>query len=577
MRNRFVSLAALVLLALLSTACPKGGSDFDKAKEAELQKDYDTALIHYERALQQEPGNPIYQARAQRMRFSAAQMHVDRGHKLRDQGLLEPAAAEFEKALAIDPSSFVAEQELRRTLELIVAQRQADVQAGQKEQEQRTGPPIVAFDQVPEGPIELRPLSRAPLDLRITEDAKRIFETIGKLAGINVIFDPEFQPRRITVELDRATVEQALDVASLMTKSFWKAVTPNTIMVIPDNAAKRRAYEEQIIKTFYLSNTMQAAELNEAVQLIRAILDVKRISPSTANNAIIIRDTPDKVAVAEKLIRDIDQARPEVQIQVTIMGARRDRLRDLGIVPSSTVPLIFTPRSSIQPENPPGEAAAVTLENLRHLSSADYSLILPSATAMALLTDSTTKVLQNPEVRATDMQTAKLRIGDKVPYATGSFSPGTVGVGVSPLVNTQFQYQDVGVNIDVTPRVHTNREVSMKIKVEISNVSGRVNIGGFEQPIFGQRIVEHDVRLREGETSILGGIIDTSTRVSIEGWPGLAEIPILRWLFSTETKELQNGSPHRSDAAHHSPAGNLRRQRARWPWAPTSRFTCRAR
>ncbi len=538
MRNRFASLAGLVLLALVSTACPKGGSDYDKGKEAELQKDYDTALIHYERALQSDPSNPVYQGRATRMRFNAAQMHVDRGHKLRDQGLLEPAAAEFEKALAIDPSSFVAEQELRKTLELIVAQRQADAQAGQKEQQERTGPPIVAFDQVPEGPIELRPLSRAPLDLRITEDAKRIFETIGKLAGINVIFDPEFQPRRITVELDRATLEQALDVASLMTKSFWKAVTPNTIMVIPDNAAKRRAYEEQIIKTFYLANTMQAAELNEAVQLIRAILDVKRISPSTANNAIIIRDTPDKVAVAEKIIRDIDQARPEVQIQVTIMAARRDRLRELGVVPSSTVPLIFTPRSVVQPENPPGDAAAVTLENLRHLSSADYSLILPSATAMALLTDSTTKVLQNPEVRATDMQTAKLRIGDKVPFATGSFSPGTVGVGVSPLVNTQFQYQDVGVNVDVTPRVHTNREVSMKIKVEISNVSGRVNIGGFEQPIFGQRIVEHDVRLREGETSILGGIVDTSTRISIEGWPGLAQVPILRWLFSSETKEL---------------------------------------
>ncbi|HXE74298.1 MAG TPA: cohesin domain-containing protein [Candidatus Xenobia bacterium] len=544
MKNRLTSLVGIAFLALVSLACPKGGSEFDKGKEAELRKDYDTALIQYERALQSDPGNPIYQARAQRMRFYAAQMHVDRGHKLRDQGLLEPAAAEFEKALAIDPSSFVAEQELRRTLEMIVAQRQAQAQAGQKEEEQRTGPPLVAFDQVPEGPIQLRPLSRAPLDLRMTEDAKRIFESIGKLAGINVIFDPEFQPRRITVELDRATLEQALDVASLMTKSFWKAVTPNTIMVIPDNAAKRRAYEEQIIKTFYLSNTMQAAELNEAVQLIRAILDVKRISPSTANNAIIIRDTPDKVAVAEKIIRDIDQARPEVQIQVTILGARRDRLRDLGIVPSSTVPLIFTPRSSVQPENAPGTGTsttdAITVGNLGRLSSQDYSLVLPSATAMALLTDSTTKVLQSPEIRATDMQTAKLRIGDKVPYATGSFSAASVGgVGVNPLVNTQFQYQDVGVNVDVTPRVHSNREVSMKVKVEVSNVSGRVNIGGFEQPIFGQRIVEHDVRLREGETSILGGIIDTSTRVSIEGWPGLAQIPILRWLFSSETKELQ--------------------------------------
>jgi general secretion pathway protein D len=461
-------------------------------------------------------------------------MHVDRGHKLRDQGLLEPAAAEFEKALAIDPSSFVAEQELRRTLEQIVQQRQA--QAAAAAAQQPGAAPVIPFEQVPEGPPALRPVSRAPIDLRVTEDAKKIFETIGRLAGINVIFDPEFQPRRITLELERATLEQALDITALMTKTFWKAVTPNTIMVIPDNAAKRRSYEEQIIKTFYLSNTLQPAELNEIVQLLRTIVDVKRISPSTANNAIIIRDTPDKMAVCEKIIRDIDQARPEILIQVAVLGARRDRARELGIIPSSSVPLIFTPRSAVQPD---ADVDAITLGNLSRLSSQDYSLILPSATAMALLTDATTKVIQNPEVRATDGQTAKLRIGDRVPYAVGSFQPGIGGVGVNPLVNTQFQYQDVGVNLDITPRVNSNREISMRVKIEVSNVTGTTNIGGLQQPIFGQRIVEHDIRLREGEVSILGGIVERAERVTITGWPGLGEIPFLRYLFSSETKELQ--------------------------------------
>ncbi|MGH9862317.1 MAG: hypothetical protein ACRD35_02720, partial [Candidatus Acidiferrales bacterium] len=238
MKQKFFSLSILLLLVLLATGCPKGGSDFKQGQKAELEKDYDTALIHYERALKANPRNAEYELRAKRIRFDAAQMHIDRGHKLRDQGLLEPAAAEFEKALAIDPSSFIAEQELRRTLEMIVAQRQSDAQASQQLQ-QRLQPPLTALAGVPEGPPELRPLSREPLNLRITEDSRKIYESIARLAGINVIFDPDFQPRRITVELDRATLEQALDIVSLMTKAFWKSVTSNTIMVVPDNAAKR--------------------------------------------------------------------------------------------------------------------------------------------------------------------------------------------------------------------------------------------------------------------------------------------------------------------------------------------------
>ena len=537
MTHRGLRLLAIILLALLTAACPKGRSDFKKGQQAELQKDYDTALIHYQRALKAEPGNTLYDLRSMRMRFEAAQMHVDRGHKLRDQGLLEPAVAEFEKALAIDPSSFVAEQELRNTLELIVAQRKANVRAAEQ---QRPGSFGSRLERVPSGPPQLKPLSQAPLNLRMSEDANKIYETIGKLAGINVIFDPDFQTRRVPVELSNATVEQALDIVALITKTFWKAVTPNTIMVIPDSKAKRQMYEEQVIKTFYLSNLTQATELNELVQALRTLLELTRITPSTSQNAIIIRDTPDKVAVAEKIIQDIDRAKPEVVIQVAVLQARRDRARELGILPSTSVPLIFTPRSSVGPETGgDGTTGAIRLDELGRLSSGDYSLVLPSATAMALLTESTTKVLQNPQVRVTDGQTAKLRIGDRVPFAVGSFQPGIGGVGINPLVNTQFQFQDVGVNLDITPRVHPNREISLHVIVEVSSVAGRVNIGGVEQPIFGQRKLEHDIRLREGEVSILGGIVERTETVSLEGWPGLAKVPFLRYLFSSERKESQ--------------------------------------
>ncbi|MGH9702250.1 MAG: cohesin domain-containing protein, partial [Candidatus Acidiferrales bacterium] len=229
--------------------------------------------------------------------------------------------------------------------------------------------------------------------------------------------------------------------------------------------------------------------------------------------------------------------------------------RDLGIQPGGSAVLSFTPRTSIQPNGTTGTSggtsgttstAQVTLNNLKHLSTADYSLTLPGATANALLTDSATKIIQNPQIRVSDGQTAKLRVGNRVPIATGSFHAG-VGVGVTggagvvnPLVNTQFQYIDVGVNIDVTPRVHPDDEVSMKLKVEVSSVAGSVSIGGINQPEIAQRVIEHDIRLKNGEVNILGGLIERDQTKNLAGWPGLQKIPFLRYFFSNEHTELHD-------------------------------------
>ena len=151
--------------------------------------------------------------------------------------------------------------------------------------------------------------------------------------------------------------------------------------------------------------------------------------------------------------------------------------------------------------------------------------------------DSDTKMLQNPQVRALDNQKATLKIGERVPVATGSFQPGIGGVGINPLVNTQFQYLDVGVNIDVTPHVHADREVTLKITMEISSVVGQSSIGGISQPIIGQKKIEHEIRLKDGESSLIGGIFDDSQTKSLAGIPGLAQIPILRYLFGQTTQD----------------------------------------
>src|SRR5262249_13226799 len=327
------------------------------------------------------------------------------------------------------------------------------------------------------------------------------------------------------------TIQQALDVVSLEAKAFWKPVTQNIVFVIPDQPQKHRDYEEQVVQTYYLSNTMLPQDLTEIVTGLRQLLDLKRIQQLNAQNAIIIRDTPDKLALAEKIIHDVDNAKPEVVIQVEVLQARRDKVHQLGIQPGSSATLTYAPPSSSSSNT------KSPLSQLGHLST-NYSITLPGATLNALSTDSTSHIIQNPELRSVDGQPAKLRVGDRVPVATGSFQAGTTA-SINPLVNTQFTYVDVGVNIDITPRIHPGGEVSMKVSIEVSSVTGTSTIGGIQQPIISQRKIEHDIRLKEGEVSVLGGLFDRTDQKTLNGWPGLAKIPILRYFFSTDTVEHQ--------------------------------------
>ena len=261
-----------------------------------------------------------------------------------------------------------------------------------------------------------------------------------------------------------------------------------------------------------------------------------------AQNAIVIRDTPDRVMLAEKIINDIDKAKPEVVIQVAVLQARRDRLRNIGIQPGTSAALTFTPPTASSSTT---AATSVALNQLRTLSTADYSITLPGAQANFLMTDNSTHIIDNPEIRVVDGQTAKLRVGDRVPVATGSFQAG-VGVGggaagglVNPLVNTQFQYLDVGVNVDVTPRIHPDHEISLKVNVVVSSVTGHATIGGIDQPIISQRSIEHDVRLKDGEVNVLGGLIERTDSNNINGWPGLAKLPFFRYFFSSDSVDHQ--------------------------------------
>ncbi len=551
----------------------KGDKLVKLAREAEALKRYDQALDYYEQALSQDPQDPSYQLGARRLRFQASQAHVDMGEKLRKEGKLEEALAEFQRAFNIDPGSAVALQEIQQTTEALDQVRRGAVPPGQTPMTSAEKARKESLDMIESLlPVpELKPITNTIPQLKMNNQPLRVlYETVGKLAGINVLFDPQMQPgRNSNLDLNNVTLDQALDYIALLTKTFWKPISSNAIFVTEDNVTKRRDYEDEVVKVFYLKNPTSVQEFQELVTQVRSVSDVRRMFPFNAQNAVIVRDTADKVALVEKLLHDLDKPKAEVVVDLIVMEANSDRTRDIassltfqssnGPVPGLATPFAFTPRNAItQPSGSgsggsgsgsgSGSAAsgssttAISLNNLGHISSADFSTTLPGALLKAVISDNTTRVMQSPEVRVSDGQKVDLKIGDRVPYATGSFQPGIGTVGVSPLVSTQFQFVDTGVNLTITPHVHGSDEVTLHVSVDISNVSRTVNLGGLDQPVISQRKNEADIRLRDGEVSLLGGLMQSQDSMSVSGIPGLTNIPVLgKYMFGSTSKDRSRG------------------------------------
>src|SRR5580698_3806015 len=530
----------LVVVAILPAIADKAKTMYDKGQDAEARQNFQAAYDFYKQAYDLKPKDLRYRSSFERLRFKAAATLVHHGQGLRDEGKLQEALAEFQKAAQIDPSLFIAQQELKRTVEMINDASNPPPQAA--------GPPNNLERKIRDapGPVELAPISTVPITVKLTEDSKVIYQTVGQLAGINVLFDPDYTSRRIKVELNGVTLEEALEITALESKTFWRPVTGNTIFVAQDNPAKRKELEQSVLKTFYLSNISQPTELQDVVNAIRAVLDVQRVQQLLSQNALVVRGTPDQIALAEKMVDDLDKARPEIIVDIAVLQVSKDKSRTLGMnwPTSATVALQSnintTPTTTTAgTTSTASSTGGLELNTLGNLNATDFQVTIPSANLSAVMGESDTKMLQNPQVRALDNQKASLKIGERVPVATGSFQPGIGGVGINPLVNTQFQYLDVGVNIDVTPHVHADREVTLKITMEISSVVGQSSIGGISQPIIGQKKIEHEIRLKDGESSLIGGIMDDSQTKSLAGIPGLAQIPILRYLFGQVTQDKE--------------------------------------
>ncbi|HYK59149.1 MAG TPA: hypothetical protein VEV85_06920, partial [Bryobacteraceae bacterium] len=577
--NHLRAVLALSLVALCATPALKAKSGkaerfFQDGQKAENKNDWDDALRLYQLAVDESPKDAKYLIAMRRARFQAGQMHVENGQKLRAQGKLVEAMQQFQTAIIDDPSSAIALQEIKRTQQMIDQQRKGEVkpdEAGLTPAERIRRQDDERVESM-QGPPELKPVIRQVPTLKMNNQPPRIlYETVGKLAGINVVFDSQYQapPRGFTVEMGNSTVEQAFDQLAVLTHTFWKPISANTIFVTEDNATKRRDYEDQVVKVFYATNATSVQEFQEIATAIRTVADIRRVYTYNAQKAMVVRGTADQVALAEKLIRDLDKPKSEVVCELIFMQVNSARTRDLAasLVNSAgqaglNVPFAFTPRSSITVNTTNSSSSSsssstttastsgpfsVSLNNLQHLSSADFSTSLPGALLNMMMSDNNTKVLSRPSLRVSDLGKGELQIGDRIPYATGSFSSGigtAVGTGVSPLVSTQFQFADTGTTMIIQPQVHSSTEVTLHVEITVAAVKEYLTIGGtggLSQPVITQNKSITDLRLRDGEINILGGMDQIQDSLSVNGIPGLVNVPALgSVLFGSRHTEKDN-------------------------------------
>jgi general secretion pathway protein D len=515
--------AALVLASLVAAGCATS-SALRKGRDAEQVNDYDRAVIHYTQALKQKPDSTDARVSLERAKLRASEFHFNRGRRLSAGGKLEEALVEYQIAADMNPSSSEVDKELR----LARNQLRAKVSVA-REGKTALETLIERTRDVPPEGLDLPAGLKLPASLVFREaNSRDVFTALARFADVNVLFDPGFRDVPITIDLRNATFQDAVNAMAGTTRTFYRVTAPRAITIIPDTPEKRREYEEEVVRTFYLSN----ADPKETIDLLRMVVDLRRLAPISATNAVSIRDTPERVQAAGRIIAAIDKARPEVVIDVELLEVDRSRLLDYG--------LQFATPGTSSPAGISGSAdvnrAGMTLLDLRSLTAAGVFLSgVPALYYRLMRGDTATRVLANPQLRTVDGVSAQARFGDRVPVPITTFNPiATGGVAQQPV--TSFNYENIGVNIDLTPRTHHDDEVSLQLKLEVSSISGT----GYQGlPTFGNRSVSTVIRLRDGETSILAGLIRDDERTTLEGVAGISQLPIIGRLFGRTKKERQ--------------------------------------
>jgi general secretion pathway protein D len=511
-----VCLAAALVAGACATASP-----YRTGERAERAQDFDRAVVEYTKAVRARPDDRTARLALDRARLRASQEHYFRGRRLAAAERHEDALVEFQMASELNPASGDVDAALRDT-RLKLRARLAVSREGKTELQSL----IERSRSLSPPGLDLPAGIKLPDSLVFSNASSRmVFMAIGRFAGLSVVFDPAFRDVPITVDLRNNSLEDALTSLAASTHTFYRVTAPRTITLVPDSPAKRREYEESVVRTFYLSN----ADIKEVIDLLRVVVDVRQISPITATNAISLKDTPERIAAAAQLIAAIDKARPEVVIDVELLEVDRTRLREYGLQIATPGALGVASSVTLDPAN-------MTLPSLTHLSRADVLVSgLPGLYYRLLKNDVNTRTLANPHLRTSDGLAAQERFGEEVPIPVTQFAPiATGGLNQQPI--TSFTYRTIGVNIDITPRTHHDDEVTLALKVSLTTQGG-TGFGGL--PTFGNREITTTIRLKDGETSMLAGLIRDDERTELSGTPGLSDLPIIGRLFAANHKESQ--------------------------------------
>ena len=491
------------------------------AEQAETLQDYDRAVAEYTAILKKHPNNQSARLYLERAKVRAAQDHYARARRFEAQGKPDQALVELQIASDMNPT----DTDIDKALTDVRAELRNKVVVSHEGKTQLETLITDSQNLAPSG-FDLPKDVHLPSSLIFRDASTRdVYTVIARYANLSIVFDPTFRDSRITIDLSNIALDQALAAIAASTQSFYKVTAQRTITVIPDTAAKRREYEDEVVRTFYLSN----ADLKETIDLLRIVVDARRIAPLTANNAITIKDTPERVAAAGRIIQAIDKARPEVVIDVELLEVNRTRLLEYGLQFAS-------PTSN--PTGIDGLANAnrdnLTLQNLTNLSKSDIVLTnLPALYYRLLKSDSNSRTLANPQLRTSEGVAAQARFGEQVPVPVTTFSPiATGGVAQQPI--TSFQYQNIGVNIDITPRMHHDDDVTLQLKLVVTSLLGS-GFGGL--PTFANREITTQIRLRDGETNLLAGLIRDDERTSLDGIPGLSDLPVIGHMFAKSHKD----------------------------------------
>jgi len=514
---------ALVIAVAIAglTACATTGT-YRAGQRAERAQDYDRAVVEYTKAARERPDDPNVRAALERARLRAAQDHHTRGRRFAAVERYEEAVVELQLAAELNPTDGQVLVELRdarnrvRTQLAVSRDGRTELQALLER----------SRDLEPAG-LELPDGVKLPDSMRFGNGAtnRAVFSALARFADINIIFDSGFRDAPLSIDLRNTTLEDALTALTTSTQTFYRVTAPRTITVIPDTPEKRLEYEETVVRVFHLSN----ADIKEVTDLLRIVIDIRQISPMTATNSLAIKDTRERVEAAGRLIAAIDKARPEVVIDVELLEVDRTRLREFGLQLAS-------------PDSPGIDGAAdvnrtgFTLQNLRDLTAADVLMSgIPGIYYRLLKNDVNTRTLANPQLRTSEGLAAQARFGERVPIPVTTFAPiATGGINQQPI--TSFVYENIGVNIDITPRTHHDDDVTLAIKISLTSISGE-GFGGL--PTFGNREISTTIRLKDGETNMLAGLIRDDERTVLSGLPGFSNIPVIGRLFANERRQTQ--------------------------------------